>query len=217
MLLNNVNEVNSLIAQLTQYRDQLAAGAQTQEPTSTDFTSLFADLTTDSVSDDPLKIPSVTKEIPPVNYLLDDEANVGVGRPNMAEFVKSTGASAWDASEALYGTVGSNRDMRDWAKIMASEDPLAASRMATRQLYEAHGSDIAQEDTSLKFTLKTIANHGALEMVEDGSKNRVYMTDKDGNRVREMGGTDAQMKKNAIAFGVEKDLPILLNRFLGLS
>ena len=217
MLLSNVNNVTSLIEQLTQYRDQLAVGASTSDPSSTEFSSLFTDLTTGPTTLDPLSAVSVEAEVPLENYLLDDHIAVGVGKPNLAEFIRATGASTWDASEALYGTVGSNSDLRDWEKIMGSENPLAAARIATRQLYEAHGSDIAPEGANLISAIESVATYGALEMVSDEGKNRVYMTDKDGNWIREMGANNAQMLRNAEAFGVEKDLPMLLNRFLGLS
>lgn len=41
-----------------------------------------------------------------------------------------------DASEMLYGVVGSNIDTRDWAKIMRSNDVMAEARLQTGNMYQ---------------------------------------------------------------------------------
>ena len=66
-------------------------------------------------------------------------------RPNMREFMDATGATSAQASQALYGSVGSNVDIRDWDKIMDSENILQASQAATSQMYGS-GASVATDD-----------------------------------------------------------------------
>jgi hypothetical protein len=56
-------------------------------------------------------------------------------RPSITDFMNKTGADFRTASDMVHGVVGSNQDTRDWAAIMASDDPLAASRKATYDMY----------------------------------------------------------------------------------
>ena len=58
------------------------------------------------------------------------------GMPNMREFMEATGVTdPNEASNLLYGVVGSNKDTRDWGSIMSSADPVAATKAATAQMY----------------------------------------------------------------------------------
>jgi len=58
------------------------------------------------------------------------------GMPNMREFMEATGVTdPTEASNLLYGVVGSNKDTRDWGSIMSSADPVAAAKAATAQMY----------------------------------------------------------------------------------
>lgn len=56
-------------------------------------------------------------------------------RPSIKEFMDRSKAPFLDASELIYGVVGSNTDVRDWSAIMASDDPISAARQATGQMY----------------------------------------------------------------------------------
>ena len=76
-------------------------------------------------------------ELQETNWLADTQSEATRFRPNMREFMDATGASTVDASEILYGVIGSNADLRDWSKIMASGSPIDAARAATRQLYNS--------------------------------------------------------------------------------
>jgi hypothetical protein len=55
-------------------------------------------------------------------------------KPNMREMMNA-GLSTKDASEMLYGVVGSNTDTRNWNAIMASDNILSAAQQATGQMY----------------------------------------------------------------------------------
>ena len=63
----------------------------------------------------------------PKTWLTTPEAS-NASRPNVKEFMDLAGAQFLDASELIYGVVGSNTDVRDWTAIMASKDPISAAR-----------------------------------------------------------------------------------------
>jgi hypothetical protein len=54
---------------------------------------------------------------------------------NTKTFMDATGASFQDASNLLYGDIGSNKDYRNWDAIMSSSDPLQAAKDATKQMF----------------------------------------------------------------------------------
>lgn len=56
-------------------------------------------------------------------------------RPTIGDFMNKAGVDFRTAASMLHGVVGSNQDTRDWAAIMASDDPLTASRQATYDMY----------------------------------------------------------------------------------
>ena len=89
-------------------------------------------------------------------------------RPDVKEFMDRSGAPFLDASELIYGVVGSNTDVRDWSAIMASEDPISAARQATGQMYgrtditpRANAAYIGASDTVAKegnFAVRLLKN-----------------------------------------------------------
>jgi hypothetical protein len=68
----------------------------------------------------------------------------GAAKPNIKQFMDATGVDFQQAAQALYGSVGSNVDIRDWDAIMSSDDPLKATQEATRQMYST-GASIATD------------------------------------------------------------------------
>ena len=103
------------------------------------------------------------------------------------------GVSFEDASSLLYGVVGSNRDVRDWNAIMASNDPLTAARVATGQMYNADGrlSTVKTEPTFMWPEGKTY------DMI--GGAGGSALTSIPMNEAFARQGTTEQMLKN---FGV---------------
>lgn len=69
-------------------------------------------------------------------YLLPEGTPESSDKPSIAEFMKAAGCDGDTAVSVVYGTTGSNTDRRDWAAIMASDDPLAAARAGTGQMYK---------------------------------------------------------------------------------
>lgn len=66
-------------------------------------------------------------------------------KPSIAELLTASGVKSFDipvvirASYSLYGNIGANLDERDWSRIMASSDPLAASEDALKVMYQDRG------------------------------------------------------------------------------
>ena len=168
----SINELNAQISQLIQQRNALISSAEAanEEGNAESFSSAFEEASNASG-------PNEVSETPhSQSYLLEDGKAAGGERPNSREFQVATGASDWDTSEALYGVVGSNTDLRDWKKIMASDDPLQAAREATRQMYEKSGDVIANEKTIAKFDSENVvAEAGPLKLIQDGERQRIYL------------------------------------------
>ena len=92
-----------------------------------------------------------------MNLLVTNLDTSRAARPNMREFMDATGASSQDASELLYGVIGSNGDYRDWGAIMASDNPIDAARAATGQLY----------NSSLSYEMVNSASYGARAFADE--------------------------------------------------
>lgn len=145
--------------------------------------------------------------------LLTDAATALAARPDMKQFMDATGANAADASELLYGTVGSNTDTRNWQAIMSSTDPVTMARQATAAMYNG-GNNVVNAANSIntegnglvaqsgnfalqQVTVATTAtgtpiNHTSLDVI-----------DSRGNILRDAGTTPEQIQRNAWLFGID--------------
>ena len=137
-----------------------------------------------------------------------------VARPNMREFMDATGASSQDASELLYGVIGSNGDYRDWGAIMASDDPIDAARAATGQLYNsglsyemvnsasygtpAFADELAAKSLTDETTLGKQGNF-ALHATDDTSS--LMAVSSSGLLLRGAGSSQEQIERTAWLFG----------------
>ena len=137
-----------------------------------------------------------------------------VARPNMREFMDATGANSQDASELLYGVIGSNGDYRDWDAIMASDNPIDAARAATAQLYNSnltyemvndpsYGTDdyaevLAASSLSEETTLGKQGNF-ALHSSEDTTS--LMAVSSSGLMLRGAGSSQEQIERTAWLFG----------------
>ena len=151
------------------------------------------------------------------NWLIDSQREATAARPNMKEFMDSTGVSASDASELLYGVIGSNADLRDWSKIMASGNPVDAARAATGQLYNSD-KDYAlvnhQDFGTLRFndTLATsslvsktvLSQSGNFADIEtDAGGNALMAVSSTGLLLRGAGSNQEQIERTAWLFGFD--------------
>ena len=125
--------------------------------------------------------------------------------------------SASDASELLYGVIGSNADLRDWSKIMSSGNPVDAARAATGQLYNsdkdyalvnhADFGTLRFNDTLAESSLvsKTVLSQsGNFADIETGAgANALMAVSSTGLLLRSAGVTQAQIERTAWLFGFD--------------
>lgn len=129
-------------------------------------------------------------------------------RPNVKEFMDRSGAPFLDASELIYGVVGSNTDVRDWSGIMASDDPISAARQATGQMYGR--TDITpRTDATYMGASDTVAKEGnfAVRLLKDEDNQVVdqglKLIDAQGLLLRDAGTTPETIARNAWLFGFD--------------
>lgn len=129
-------------------------------------------------------------------------------RPNAKEFMDLSGAPFLDASELIYGVVGSNTDVRDWSAIMASQDPISAARQATGQMYGR--TDITlRTDATYMGTSDTVAKEGnfAVRLLKDDDiqmlDQGVKLIDAQGLLLRDAGSSPEAIARNAWLFGFD--------------
>jgi|GEM_PF-2311901 len=141
--------------------------------------------------------------------LLTTSADSSANRPDMKQFMDATGANADDASELLYGVIGSNTDTRNWSAIMSSADPITATRQATAAMYgnNTPNSDAATNINSQSNGLVAQSGDFALQQTlnKDGSVNHtgVDLVDNTGTILRDAGSTPDQIQRNAWLFGLD--------------
>lgn len=143
----------------------------------------------------------------PKSWLTSAEASQA-SRPNIKEFMDRTGAEFLDASELLYGVVGSNTDVRDWSAIMVSTDPVTSARQATGQMYGR--TDITpREDAHYVGASDTVAKEGnfAIRLLKDEEDQVVdqglKLIDAQGLLLRDAGSTPETIARNAWLFGFD--------------
>jgi hypothetical protein len=151
------------------------------------------------------------------NWLVDRQSDAISARPNMREFMDATGVSASDASELLYGVIGSNADLRDWSKIMASGNPVDAARAATGQLYNSDkdyalvnhadfgtlrfNDTLAESSLVSKTVLSQSGNFADIET--DAAANALMAVSSTGLLLRGAGANQEQIQRTAWLFGFD--------------
>lgn len=143
----------------------------------------------------------------PKTLLTTAEAS-SASRPNIKAFMDRTGAQFLDASELIYGVVGSNTDVRDWTAIMASNDPISAARQATGQMYGR--TDITpRTDATYMGQGDTVAKEGnfAVRLLKDEDDKVVdqglKLIDAQGLLLRDAGNSPETIARNAWLFGFD--------------
>lgn len=129
-------------------------------------------------------------------------------RPNIKEFMDRSGALFLDASELIYGVVGSNTDVRDWSAIMASDDPISAARQATGQMYGRTDTS-PRTDATYMGSSDTVAKEGnfAVRLLKDEDDKvldqGLKLIDGQGLLLRDAGSTPESIARNAWLFGFD--------------
>ena len=133
----------------------------------------------------------------------------GAAKPSIKEFMDATGADFKTASQAIYGSVGSNVDIRDWDAIMSADDPLRATQAATAQMYST-GAPIATDerfyDESGTYTPSNVSYGGTDVGVSTGGPKlqvtgagQIMITDSAGLPLTGL------TPENAASFGITQD------------
>ena len=135
-------------------------------------------------------------------------------RPNMREFMDATGASSQDASELLYGVIGSNGDYRDWGAIMASDNPIDAARAATGQLYNSslsyemvnsasYGTPAFADELAAKSLTDdtTLGKQGNFALHATDDTSSLMAVSSSGLLLRGAGSSQEQIERTAWLFG----------------
>lgn len=202
------SEFDALFAEASAKLDQLASGS--------DLGAALEDL---GIA--PAAEPNalVFAQLMSQDWLTDRQSDAISARPNMREFMESTGVSASDASELLYGVIGSNADLRDWSKIMASDNPVDAARAATGQLYNSNKeyalvnhadfgtlrfNDTLAESSLVSMTVLSQSGNFA-DIETDAGANALMAVSSTGLLLRGAGVNQEQIQRTAWLFGF--DLP----------
>jgi hypothetical protein len=143
----------------------------------------------------------------PKSWLTTTHASLAQ-RPSIKEFTDLTGADFLDASELIYGVIGSNTDVRDWSAIMANNDPITAARQATNQMYGR--TDMPQRtDASYMKASDMVAIEGnfAVRLPKDpneqADQHGLKLIDAQGLLLRDAGTTPKTIARNAWLFGFD--------------
>lgn len=140
--------------------------------------------------------------------LLTDADSAKNARPNIKEFMDKTGATFEDASEIVYGVIGSNTDTRNWSAIMNSTDPMTMARQATGLMYNQPTS-LTDKTNPSNESMKIVAQSGnfTLNQHHDDEGNITYqgigLSDSQGNLLRSVGSSAEQIQRNAWLFGFD--------------
>ena len=121
----------------------------------------------------------------------------------------ATGADFQQASQALYGSVGSNIDIRDWDAIMSSDDPLRATQAATAQMYST-GAPIATDerfyDDSGTYKPSNVS-YGGTDVGASTGGPKLQVTDSGQIMITDSAGLPLTglSPQNAASFGITQD------------
>ena len=150
------------------------------------------------------------------NLLVASESEAKINKPTLAEFMSASGLNSADASDMLYGIIGSNADLRNWSKIMSNGNVLEDTRTATRQLFESdfayHMANSWESKTANFADAKLEHNVSSFNVVQQNSRFsdlnindsiHTYITDKNGLILRGAGSTAEQIKHTAWLYGID--------------
>lgn len=143
--------------------------------------------------------------MPASSLLLKDRATAEAAleaKPGPKEFMDRTGCDFHTATRTLYGVMGSHVDLRDWAKIMASESPLSAARQATAAQF-ASNLDYHRDAPQKPAPGDVLAKSGPFAWVNRGGVESLWVIDASGNLVTNMKMTPQSIYRASRDFGLD--------------
>lgn len=233
--MNITSSVNQLIGSLEAFKaampKELSAGGsnsfeQAFQAASEEITALTSqtDAVTSSSNSAVANSASVeTKtsfsEFQTQNLLVDTQRESRESMPSFPEFMDATGVGFNDASELLYGVIGSNADLRDWTKIMASDNPLDAVRAATSQLKNSdkeyalvnhvdYGTPKFEETLAASsLSSKTVVSQmdNFAKVGANQATSQTWAVSSTGLMLRDAGTSQAQIERTAWLYGFDTE------------
>ena len=153
------------------------------------------------------------------NLLVDTQRESRESMPSFPEFMEATGVNFNDASELMYGVIGSNADLRDWTKIMASDNPLDAVRAATSQLKNSdkeyalvnhvdYGTPKFEETLAASsLSSKTVVSQmdNFAKVGANQATSQTWAVSSTGLMLRDAGTSQAQIERTAWLYGFDTE------------
>jgi hypothetical protein len=133
-------------------------------------------------------------------------------RPNIKQFMDATGLNYKNASELVYGVIGSNTDTRNWQSIMSSGDPVNVARSATNVMYNSSAPTRVEPATVMPNhlkTLQTVAQSGNFAIMQVKNDQNIVetinlkMIASDGVVLRGAGNSVEAIQRNAWLYGFD--------------
>ena len=139
---------------------------------------------------------------------LTDAKSALAARPSVKQFTDETGLDSATAKELVTGVVGSNSDTRNWKAIMASDDPVAAARAATAEMF--NHADPARRPTASTGINSVLARSGNFVLI--GSPGRsagnasIGIVDASGKLLRNIGNSAESIARGAWMYGLDTNM-----------
>jgi len=138
---------------------------------------------------------------------LTDARSALAARPGVKQFADATGLDAANAKELLTGVVGYNTDTRNWKAILASDDPVAAAREATAEMFSR--ADPARKPSASTGINSMLARSGTFVLI--GTPGRagsasIGIVDASGKLMRNIGSSAESIARGAWMYGLDTDM-----------
>jgi len=138
---------------------------------------------------------------------LTDAKSALAARPSVKQFTDETGLDPATAKELITGVVSPNTDTRNWKAIMASDDPVAAAREATAEMFSR--ADPTRKPTASAGINSVLARSGNFVLI--GTLGRsvgnatIGIVDASGKLLRNIGNSAESIARGAWMFGLDTD------------
>ncbi len=138
---------------------------------------------------------------------LTDAKSALAARPSVKQFTDETGLDPATAKELITGVVSPNTDTRNWKAIMASDDPVAAAREATAEMFSR--ADPARKPTASTGINSVLARSGNFVLIGTPGRSAgnatIGIVDSSGKLLRNIGNSAESIARGAWMYGLDTD------------
>ncbi len=210
----NINDIKKVLSAIEKYQSKNASSVSVSS--SNEFAEALANIiepqemastaspvaTTNANSQNSSWTPFWVGKYDGNSFLLQDSSSK-TQKPSIKEFMDATGCDYEDATQMLYGVVGSNKEVRDWGKIMSVADPMNAARAATNAMYQ-NDTSITNKGAYKPQSTSVIAQSGNYAYIIEGGISRLMLADKAGNLLTEVSlYNPADIYRKSMNFGFD--------------